>query len=60
MGVALPEKVVDALEEDGEQLLVLAPEVEVVDGHLGGELPGAHQPQRGVDLAVLALHLLLI
>jgi len=38
MGVALAEELLDPLEEDGEEVFLPAPEVEVVDSHFGSEL----------------------
>ena len=43
VGVSLFEELLDALEEDGEVVVIVAPLVEVVNSHFGGELLGSDQ-----------------
>ena len=46
----------DAVEEDGQQVVLLPPVVEVVDGHLGREFLGLDQSDCRFYFAILFLH----
>ena len=56
VGETLFEEFHDAVEEDGQQLVLLPPVVEVIDSHFGGEFLGFDQSDGRLYFAILFLH----